>query len=138
MGKGRDILSNGFIAVAAFVCLAVTPAAAQSDRAVANGSVVIEEAIGTGVTYDLADQSLTRVFLNGNPSDLITIIRSSADKDGGLSGPLLLSAGSYRLGFLRGSDASGFRTDERFNNPLFLNASNASRTRSLLFLAQFN
>ena len=102
------------------VTLAGAPALAQATnaflpetRASAQGSVVIEQPVGSGIAYNVLTSALSSVFLSGRSGDAVSL--TSAVRSGDA---VVLSADTYPVSLAR-TGAAGPQG-------------------SLLFLAQFN
>lgn len=139
-GQNRRKFMGGIAAVA---CAGLIPVAAGAaamagtDAQEAAASVVIVEPVGAGFSYDILNDAVSAVFLNGDAGDSVSVLMSrrrtgprnlqrvTADPQGGV---VVMASGVYRIDLLTpvNSAARGLRS-------LMLPGGG-----SILFLAQFN
>ena len=93
-----------------------TSAFAQEGTASAQGSVVIEQPVGSGIAYNVLTSALSSVFLSGRSGDAVSL--TSAVRSGDA---VVLSADTYPVSLGRSGGAPG-----------------PQGQTNLLFLAQFN
>lgn len=85
--------------------LPAAPALAQEQRAQASGSVELtDSSVGVGIAYDVLTETLSGIFLSGQPGDSVSLFLPGRRSRGGIAsgGPipgevLVLSTSSYRL-----------------------------------------
>ncbi|WP_310534677.1 hypothetical protein [Novosphingobium sp.] len=93
-----------------------TGAFAQEGSASAQGSVVIEQPVGSGIAYNVLTSALSSVFLSGRSGDAVSL--TSAVRSGDA---VVLSADTWPVSLGRAAGAPG-----------------PQGQANLLFLAQFN
>lgn len=93
-----------------------TNAYVPENRSTAQGSVVIEQPVGSGIAYNVLTSALSSVFLSGRSGDAVSL--TSAVRSGDA---VVLSADTYPVSLGRAGSAPG-----------------PQGQANLLFLAQFN
>jgi hypothetical protein len=74
-GRNRRAGLRPLLASVATLCFGFAgPALAQSQQAVASGSVTIVQPAGAGVAYDVATQVLTSIFLSGQKGQQLSLL----------------------------------------------------------------
>lgn len=110
------IMRSAMFAATSLALLSAAPASAQQSRASAEGSVVIERPVGSGIAFNVLTASLSSVFLSGRSGDAVSLTSGASSAE-----TVVLSADTYPVSLQgRGPAAGG-------GNP-----------SNLLFLAQFN
>lgn len=125
--------------------LASIPASAQAIEvtaatAEAQASVVVVEPVGAGFTFDVMNDAVSAVFLNGDAGDSVSLLlsrRKSAPQgtQRAASGVVVMASGVYRIDMLQpmGGSLRPLRSGREGLLPGIM-----QQGSSILFLAQFN
>lgn len=137
-GSGGRLIAASLGVAAYFVTVPIALAATgETTTAEAQASVVVVEPVGAGFAFDVLNDAVSAVFLNGEVGDSVSLIMApqqtgprSARK--GLRGVVVMASGVYRIDLL--TPTSGRMLPLRSGS---LSAGLAVGN-SILFLAQFN
>lgn len=132
------------LGIAAAVWTAPVALAASGETATtttAQASVVVVEPVGAGFAFDIMDDTVSAVFLNGDAGDSVSLLmsRRKSDPNGGqrnLGSVVVMTSGVYRIDLL--TPVSGrFRATRGGISSVGTSALGPGGS-SILFLAQFN
>lgn len=140
---GTRICATAMV-MAAAVWTAPVALAAIGDPAAtiqAEASVVVVEPVGAGFAFDIMNDTVSAVFLNGDAGDSVSLLMSRRKPDlrndqRNLGGVVVMTSGVYRIDLL--TPVSG-RLRTMRSGPTWPGAGFGAGTgSSILFLAQFN
>lgn len=103
----------------------------------AEASVVVVEPVGAGFAFDIMNDTVSAVFLNGDAGDSVSLLMARRKPDQrNLGGVVVMTSGVYRIDLL--TPVSG-RLRTMRSGPAWAGAGIGSGAgSSMLFLAQFN
>lgn len=132
----RNGLRTAKLAMAAFLASMPVTAHATATTTEAQASVVVVEPVGAGFSFDVMNDAVSAVFLNGDAGDSVSLLmsrRKSAPQNAqsAAGGVVVMASGVYRIDMLQ--PASGALRMMRGVMP-----GAVARGSSILFLAQFN
>jgi len=138
----RFICSSAQICVTALVMaaavgtapVALAATAGNTTTMGAQASVVVVEPVGAGFAFDIMNDAVSAVFLNGDAGDSVSLMMAGRKPGPGIDqgGVVVMTSGVYRIDLL--TPVSG-RLRALRNTPASAGWSGGS---SILFLAQFN
>ncbi|MDT0507324.1 hypothetical protein [Novosphingobium sp. MMS21-SN21R] len=135
----RNGLRTAQLAMAAFLAsmpVTVHATSATATTADAQASVVVVEPVGAGFSFDVMNDAVSAVFLNGDAGDSVSLLmsrRKSAPQTAqrAAGGVVVMASGVYRIDMLQPTSGALRMMRGAIPGPV-------PRGSSILFLAQFN